>query len=129
MLLTRKLNEKYLVSTQNKTENIGIERVNQIRSQFPAVTHIDNSCRVQTINENNNPRFYNLLKEFNEKTGCPILVNTSFNVRGEPIVCTPEDALICFLYTQIDVLILEDLIVMKMILLKMILINFINLKQ
>ena len=113
MLLTRNLDDQFLVDIKKKKDCVGIERVNQIRSKFPAITHIDNSCRVQTVDKIRNQRFYNLLKEFYEITDCPILINTSFNVRGEPIVCTPEDAVICFLNTQIDVLILENIIVIK----------------
>ena len=111
MLLTRKLDKKFLLE-ENKNLK-GIERVNNIRSVVPAITHIDNSCRVQTVNSERNPKFYELLYNFNEITGCPILINTSFNVRGEPIVCTPEDALICFLDTEMDILVLENLIVKK----------------
>lgn len=79
--------------------------------QLPAITHVDNSARVQTVNEDTNPRFTKLLREFDKMTGCPILLNTSFNVRGEPIVCTPEDALRCFISTDIDCLILENVVI------------------
>jgi carbamoyltransferase len=88
-------------------------RVNVVRSTVPAVTHVDYSARLQTVDEERNPRFYRLLKAFNDLTGCPVLVNTSFNVRGEPIVCTPEDAYRCFLATEMDALILEDCLVHK----------------
>ena len=70
--------------------------VNQIRSTLPAITHVDHSARLQTVNENQYPRMFKILNAFYEQTGCPVLINTSFNVRGEPIVCTPEDAYICF---------------------------------
>jgi carbamoyltransferase len=83
-------------------------RVNVVRSTIPAVTHVDYSARVQTVNEARNPRFHALLQAFHRLTGCPLLVNTSFNVRGEPIVCTPQDAYRCFLATQMDVLVLEN---------------------
>lgn len=86
------------------TPSIGC--INQIRSSLPAITHVDYSARVQTVTENSNLKFYNLLKKFKEKTGCPVLVNTSFNVRGEPIVCSPEDAYRCFMATNMDVLVL-----------------------
>jgi carbamoyltransferase len=89
------------------------QRVNVVRSTVPAVTHVDYSARVQTVDAKRNPRFHRLMKKFYEMTGCPVLVNTSYNVRGEPIVCTPEDAYHCFLATEMDALILEDFIVLK----------------
>jgi carbamoyltransferase len=88
-------------------------RVNVIRSTVPAITHVDWSARVQTVDAERNPRFHRLLSAFHRLTACPVLVNTSFNVRGEPIVCTPEDAYRCFLATEMDVLVLEDFIVVK----------------
>jgi carbamoyltransferase len=88
-------------------------RVNICRSTIPAVTHVDYSARLQTVDEQRHGRLYRLLKNFDEHTGCPMLVNTSFNVRGEPIVCTPEDALRCFLATDMDLLVLENFIVQK----------------
>ena len=88
-------------------------RVNIVRSEIPAVTHVDYSARLQTVDEQRNPRFYRLLDAFDRLTGCPVLVNTSFNVRGEPIVCTPEDAYRCFLATEMDALVLEDVVVSK----------------
>jgi carbamoyltransferase len=88
-------------------------RVNVVRSEIPAVTHVDYSARLQTIDEDRNPRFYRLLEAFERLTGCPVLVNTSFNVRGEPIVCTPEDAYRCFLATDMDALVLEDIMIVK----------------
>ena len=88
-------------------------RVNVVRSEIPAVTHVDYSARLQTVDEERNPRFHRLLEAFDRLTGCPVLVNTSFNVRGEPIVCTPEDAYRCFLATDMDVLVLEDVVVAK----------------
>jgi carbamoyltransferase len=88
-------------------------RVNVVRSEVPAVTHVDYSARLQTVDEERNPRFYRLLKAFDHLTGCPMLVNTSFNVRGEPIVCTPEDAYRCFLATDMDALALEDVVIAK----------------
>ena len=89
------------------------QRVNVVRSEIPAVTHVDYSARIQTVDEERNPRFTHLLEAFERLTGCPVLVNTSFNVRGEPIVCTPEDAYRCFLATDMDVLVLEDVVVTK----------------
>ena len=78
----------------------GIDLLNVPRSDIPAVTHVDYSARIQTVHPETNPRYYNLLKAFEAKTGCGVIVNTSFNVRGEPIVCTPEDAYRCFMRTE-----------------------------
>ena len=88
-------------------------RVNVVRSEIPAVTHVDYSARIQTVDDARNPRLWRLLEAFFARTGCPVLVNTSFNVRGEPIVCTPEDAYRCFLGTEMDALVLEDVILLK----------------
>jgi carbamoyltransferase len=88
-------------------------RINVVRSKVPAITHVDYSARLQTVDEERNPRFYRLLQEFHRLTGCPMLVNTSFNVRGEPIVCTPEDAYRCFQATEMDALVIEDFVVEK----------------
>ena len=89
------------------------QRVNVVRSAFPAITHVDYSARLQTVDEPRHGRFYRLLKRFEALTGCPILVNTSFNVRGEPIVCTPQEAYRCFLATDMDALVLEDFVLRK----------------
>ena len=86
----------------------GIEKLNVPRSDIPAVTHVDYSARVQTVHRETNPRYHALITRFKEKTGCPMLVNTSFNVRGEPIVHSPEDAFRCFMGTEIDVLAMEN---------------------
>jgi carbamoyltransferase len=91
----------------------GIEKLNVIRSEIPAVTHVDYSARIQTVHEDTNPKYYQLIKAFEAKTGCPILVNTSFNVRGEPIVCTPEDAFNCFMGTNLDFLAVGNCILYK----------------
>jgi carbamoyltransferase len=90
--------------TQEEKQLFGIDKLNVPRSEIPAVTHVDYSARVQTVHEDTNPRYYALLSAFERKTGCPVLVNTSFNVRGEPIVCTPEDAFRCFMGSQLDAL-------------------------
>jgi carbamoyltransferase len=90
--------------TVEETELFGIDKLNVPRSDIPAVTHVDYSARVQTVHKETNPRYYALLSAFERKTGCPVLVNTSFNVRGEPIVCLPEDAFRCFMGTELDVL-------------------------
>jgi carbamoyltransferase len=89
------------------------QRVNVVRSTVPAITHVDYSARVQTVDRKRNPRFYKVMQAFEKLTGCPVLVNTSFNVRGEPIVCTPEDAYRCFLGTEMDALVLEDFVLLK----------------
>jgi carbamoyltransferase len=89
------------------------ERVNVPRSAVPAITHVDYSARLQTVDVDRNPRLHQLLRAFNDRTGCPILVNTSFNVRGEPIVCSPEDAWRCFVATEMDVLVLGDYLILK----------------
>ncbi|MFN9646310.1 MAG: carbamoyltransferase [Cyanobacteriota bacterium] len=91
----------------------GIEKLKRPRSSLPAVTHVDYSARVQTVSSRTNPRFHALLQAFRRRTGCPTLVNTSFNVRGEPIVCTPEDAYRCFMRTEMDVLVLENQLLLK----------------
>jgi carbamoyltransferase len=88
-------------------------RVNQVRSDIPAVTHVDGSARLQTVSEQDSPDFHAVLAAFEELTGCPVLVNTSFNVRGEPIVCTPEDAYACFARTEMDALVLEDCVLLR----------------
>jgi carbamoyltransferase len=90
-----------------------LERVNVVRSTLPAVTHVDFSARVQTVDETRHGRFYRLLQAFEQLTGCPVLVNTSFNIRGEPIVCTPQDAYRCFMATDMDALVLEDSLILK----------------
>jgi carbamoyltransferase len=89
------------------------QRVNVVRSTVPAITHVDYSARLQTVDEERNPRLYRLMKAFRDRTGCPVLVNTSFNVRGEPIVCSPADAYRCFRATDMDVLVLEDCVIHK----------------
>jgi carbamoyltransferase len=99
-------------STMNHDPDLR-RRVKICRSTIPAVTHIDYTARIQTVDEQRHGRLYRLIKMFDNHTGCPMLVNTSFNVRGEPIVCTPEDAVRCFLATDMDLLVLEDIIVRK----------------
>lgn len=91
----------------------GIDKLNVPRSSVPAVTHVDYSARIQTVDSNTNPRFHALISKFKEKTGCPLIVNTSFNVRGEPIVCTPKDAFKCFMGTELDILVVGDYLLIK----------------
>ncbi|HJR76053.1 MAG TPA: carbamoyltransferase [Nitrospiraceae bacterium] len=114
MLLVAPVREKRrLAQTSAQDKLWGIDRLNVPRSDIPAVTHLDYSARVQTVHQETNPRYYGLLKAFEEKTGCAVLVNTSFNVRGEPIVCTPEDAYRCFMRTEMDLLVLENCVLNK----------------
>ncbi len=96
--------EKCIKMSEDEEKLFGIEKLNIKRSEIPAVTHVDYSARIQTVSKNRNLKYYNLLDKFNKKTGCPIVVNTSFNVRGEPIVHTPEDAFKCFMGTELDIL-------------------------
>jgi carbamoyltransferase len=91
----------------------GIEQLNIVRSDIPAVTHIDYSARIQTVSRETNPDYYDLIAAFETRTGCPVVVNTSFNVRGEPIVCTPADAYRCFMRTHIDCLVLGPFLLEK----------------
>ena len=99
--------------TDEQQKLFGIEKLNIPRSELPAITHVDYSARIQTVHKETNPRFYDLLDAFDNKTGCPVLVNTSFNVRGEPIVSTPEDAYRCFMRTEMDYLVLENFLLFK----------------
>jgi carbamoyltransferase len=91
----------------------GIDKLNAVRSEIPAVTHVDYSARIQTVHDNTNPLFHRLLKSFTALTGCPVLVNTSFNVRGEPIVCTPEDAFRCFMSNELELLVVGNCVLRK----------------
>jgi carbamoyltransferase len=91
----------------------GIEKLNVKRSEIPAVTHVDYSARIQTVRRETNPLFWEILEAFERRTGCPVLVNTSFNVRGEPIVCTPADSYRCFMRTEMDYLVLENYLLDK----------------
>ena len=97
-----------------KDQNLfGIDKLNIKRSIIPAITHVDYSARIQTVHKETNPKYYELIKEFKKITNCPVLVNTSFNVRGEPIVCSVEDAFNCFMGTNLDILVIEDFILFK----------------
>jgi carbamoyltransferase len=91
----------------------GLDKLKQLRSVVPAITHVDYSARLQTVDSGRNPRLASMMRRFRERTGCPVLINTSFNVRGEPIVCTPQDALRCFLGTEMDVLVLENFVIRR----------------
>lgn len=113
MLFTFKLKEEHHLSKNNNSQKKGIELLNIKRSTLQAVTHVDFSSRVQTVSSKDNRLFYDLLTMVEQKTGVPIVVNTSFNVRGEPIVCTPEDAINCYLKTNMDILVMGNHIITK----------------
>jgi carbamoyltransferase len=114
MLIVAPVNEERRIKLNGSVTHLqGIEKLKVPRSDVPAITHVDYSARVQTIDPNRHGRYRKLLEAFSKKTGCPLLINTSFNVRGEPIVCTPEDAYRCFMATNMDVLVLEDFVLRK----------------
>jgi carbamoyltransferase len=114
MLLVAEVSQsKQLPMTAEQDKLFGIDKLNVPRSAIPAVTHVDYSARVQTVHRETNPRYHALISRFKELTGCPVIVNTSFNVRGEPIVATPEDAFKCLMGTGIDLLVVGNCIVKK----------------
>ena len=114
MLIVAPVREEYRIPLTDEEQKLfGIERLNLKRSELPAITHVDYSARVQTVHEETNPRYHRLLREFDARTGCGMLVNTSFNVRGEPIVCTPADAYRCFMRTEMDYLVIENFLLDK----------------
>ena len=114
MLLVADVKREHRRRTSNEEEALfGIDKLNVARSDIPAVTHVDYSARVQTVHADTNPRFHALISHFKAKTGCPVLVNTSFNVRGEPIVCTPEDAFRCFMGNEIELLVIGNCMLRK----------------
>jgi carbamoyltransferase len=113
LLVADILKNKRKQMTKDEQALFGIDKLNISRSDIPAVTHVDYSARIQTVHQETNPRYYELLEKFKELTGCPVLINTSFNVRGEPIVCTPEDAYKCFMGTELDILVIGDVFLEK----------------
>ena len=114
MLIVAPVKEALRIQMSDDEKNLfGIEQLNIKRSSLPAITHVDYSARIQTVHEDTNPRYHALLKAFEDRTGCGVLVNTSFNVRGEPIVCTPEDAYRCFMRTEMDYLVIENCLFAK----------------
>ncbi|MCL4162392.1 UNVERIFIED_CONTAM: hypothetical protein GTU68_039614, partial [Idotea baltica] len=114
MMIVANLLNEHCTPTTNQEENLfGIDKLKIKRSNFPAITHVDYSARIQTVHQSTNPEFHSLLKAFFKKTNCPMLVNTSFNVRGEPIVCSPEDAYRCFMRTNMDYLVINNLLLKK----------------
>ena len=114
MLIVAPVREQLRTALTNEQEQLfGIEKLKLRRSELPAITHVDYSARVQTVHKETNPRYHELLKAFEQLTGCGVLVNTSFNVRGEPIVCTPTDAYRCFMRTEMDYLVVENILLDK----------------
>ena len=105
--------DRHRVMTVDEQALFGIDKLNVARSEIPAVTHVDYSARIQTVHSDTNPLFHRLLARFKALTGCPVLVNTSFNVRGEPIVCTPEDTFRCFMGNELDLLVVGNCVLQK----------------
>ena len=114
MLLVSEIKKDKQIAMSEKNKNLfGIDKLNIKRSIIPAVTHVDYSARIQTVHKETNPKFHRLISEFKKITSCPVLVNTSFNVRGEPIVCSIEDAYKCFMGTNLDILVIENFLLFK----------------
>ena len=114
MLLVAPITEGHRLTATPEQESLrGIEKLSVPRSTIPAVTHVDYSARIQTVNRDDHPLYHDLLERFYEKTGCPVIINTSFNVRGEPIVCTPEEAFRCFMRTEMDYLVMGNYLLAK----------------
>ena len=114
MLIVAPVKESLRIQmSADQRQLFGVDKLKVKRSELPAITHVDYSARVQTVHEETNPRYHALITEFDKLTGCGVLVNTSFNVRGEPIVCTPEDAYRCFMRTEMDYLVIENLLFAK----------------
>ncbi len=115
MLLVSPVRKEIRKKLSKKEQNLfGINKLKQINSLLPAITHVDYSSRIQTVSARTNPRYHQLIMAFKKKTGCPLVINTSFNVRGEPIVCSPKDAYECFMRTEMDVLVLQNQLLLKM---------------
>ena len=105
--------ERRRTMTTEEDQLWGIDRLNVPRSSIPAVTHVDHSARIQTVRRDTNPLYWDIIEAFRLLTGCAVIVNTSFNVRGEPIVCSPDDAYRCFMRTEMDALVLEECLLLK----------------
>ncbi len=105
--------DRRLATTEEEESRWGIEKLKVRRSEIPAVTHVDYSARVQTVDRQDNAEYYDLIKAFEQRTGCPVLVNTSFNTRSEPVVCTPRDAVECFWTSPIDALVIGSFLLEK----------------
>ena len=114
MLIVAPVKEEHRIAlTEEQEKMFGIEKLNLKRSELPAITHVDYSARIQTVHKETNPGYYALIDAFNTRSGCGVVVNTSFNVRGEPIVCTPNDAYRCFMRTEMDFLVVENFLLDK----------------
>ena len=114
MLLVAPVQEHHRTAALEDSDDMGMyERLYHLRSDIPAVTHVDYSARVQTVHQETNPRYWELISQFKNITGCSLIVNTSFNVRGEPIVCTPDDAYQCFMRTEMDYLVINNYLFSK----------------
>jgi len=113
LLVANVQKDKQVEMSEEQNSYFGLEKLNVVRSKVPAITHVDYSARIQSVNRKTNPRYHEMLTRFNEKYGCPVIVNTSFNVRGEPIVCTPKDAYLCFMRTEMDYLIMGNYLLKK----------------
>ena len=114
MILVAPVQKKRRVEmTADQDQLFGIDKLNVPRSDIPAITHVDYSARIQTVSKDDHPAYHQVIDVCRKKTGYGVVVNTSFNVRGEPIVCTPQDAYLCFMRTEMDVLMLEDLVLFK----------------
>jgi carbamoyltransferase len=113
MLVADVVPERRREMSEDEKALFGISKLNIKRSEIPAVTHVDYSARIQTVRHDTNPLYWDIIEAFRQKTGCPVVVNTSFNVRGEPIVCTPEDSYRCFMRTEMDYLVLETCVLDK----------------
>jgi len=113
LLVANVQKDKQVAMTEEQNSYFGLEKLNVVRSETPAITHVDYSARIQSVNGKTNSRYHEMLTKFNNKYGCPVIVNTSFNVRGEPIVCTPKDAYLCFMRTEMDYLIMGNYLLEK----------------
>jgi carbamoyltransferase len=113
MLVVAPIAQEHRIGHHHESPVTGLDKLKVIRSTVPAITHVDHSARVQTVDETRHGRFHKLLKAFEAKTGCPVMINTSFNVRGEPIVCAPDHAYRCFMATNMDALVMEDFVLLK----------------
>ena len=111
MLIVADINDELKLPVANNLH--GIDKLNQARSTLPAITHVDYTARLQTVHQETNPKLHQLLNSFKDLTSSSVLINTSFNVRGEPPVCTPEDAILCFLNTEMDYLVMENILLCK----------------
>jgi len=112
MLMVADLRNEHCLKLED-SQLTGLDKLQQIRSSVPAITHVDNSARVQTVHKTTNPKFHRLITEFKRLTGVGMVINTSFNVRGEPPVCSPDDAIRCFLATDMDVLVMQNVVLLK----------------